>query len=280
MRGASDASTCYPRRPRAAVVAAAFLARAAAIYASYRLRAVMGVVSLASTLLGCLLVGRLVSAAGSGFHERFGLSYEAFAVVGVFVHGAASSGLRAFRASVRREQLRGTFEQLLACPLHPALLVTTSALGGVLCSVVGGLVALEGVSRFVGLSGVVSLDVALPVLLYALSMSGLGLIAAAIVLIHKEGEPVSWALSMLTGILGGVVFPVELLPAWLRSAGALLPTTHALALVRSVLSPGSPYPGASFLSLALMAVGLPVAGAVSLCAAFRRARRDGSIGHY
>ncbi|MBD3366882.1 MAG: hypothetical protein GF405_01755 [Candidatus Eisenbacteria bacterium] len=269
------------RRPvGAARVAVAFLVRSLMIFTSYRLRALLGFVSLGTTLLGCVLVGRLVATGGAGFGERFGMSYTAFALVGVVVHGAASSGLRVFRTSVRREQLLGTLEHLLACPVDPSVLVVLSALGQLLLTLAGGLALLAVVSHLAGLGAVVSGEVLLPVVLYAASMAGLGLLSSAVVLVHKEGEPVSWALSTLTGVLGGVFVPVELLPGWVRGASLLLPTTHALALVRSALVPGHATPSASIPVLCLSAATLPVAGFIALRFAFRRARRDGSLGHY
>jgi ABC-2 type transport system permease protein len=261
-------------------VAAAFLSKSVASWLSYRLRAALELASLGVTVLSCLLVGRLVSSAGSGFDERFGMGYAAFALVGLAVHGAASAGLRTFRSSVRREQLQGTLEHLLASPLDPALVIVLSVAGELCLSAVGGLAFLFVVSKAAGLGHVLTAGVLVPIILYAAAMSGLGLASAGVVLVHKEGEPVSWALSSLTGLLGGVAFPVELLPEWLRCLSFALPTTHALSLVRSALASGHLAQNASLAALVWAAALLPPLGVVSLRSALRRVTRDGSLGHY
>lgn len=221
-----------------------------------------------------------MSSAGDGFDARFGMSYTSFALVGVVVHGAASTGLRAFRGSVRSEQLRGTFEHLLAGPLDPAGVVVLSAVGRLCVTALGAVALLAGVSALVGLEGVVTPSVLVPLALYGAAMAGLGLVSAAVVIVHKEGEPVSWTLSLLTGLFGGVVFPVELLPAWLRRAAPALPTTHALGLIRSALVPGHAASPASLPALTLFALVLPAIGFLALRLALIRARRDGTVGHY
>ncbi len=278
--GAAAARVALQPPLSALALAFAFLKRSVAVYLSYRLRAFLGLASLAVTVLGLVLVGRLVSSAGMGFDERFGMSYTAYALVGVVAHGSASAGLRVFRASVRREQLQGTLEHLMSSPSDPAALIVLSAAGELLLSAGGGLLMLAGVSRVAGLCGVLTSGVLVPLALYALSMTGLGLVSAGVVLVHKEGEPVSWTLSTLTGLLGGVVFPVELLPEWLGNVSFILPTTHALSLIRSALVPGHAAPAESLSALASMALVLPIIGLLTLRRSLVRARREGSLGHY
>jgi ABC-2 type transport system permease protein len=112
-------------------------------------------------------------------------------------------------------------------------------------------------------------------------MSGVGLASAGFVLVSKEGDPISWLLGAASGLLGGVYFPVDLLPGWLRRVAAFLPTTRALALARSGLgAPGPESPAASLLGLAAAAVLSIAFGLLVLRWGHRRARRSGTIGEY
>ncbi|MEZ4646659.1 MAG: hypothetical protein R3E31_28700 [Chloroflexota bacterium] len=52
--------------------------------------------------------------------------------------------------------------------------------------------------------------------------------SAGTILVTDAATRLAGFLQQLQGLLAGVVFPVELLPQWLRSVSNLLPTTHAL----------------------------------------------------
>ena len=86
----------------------------------------------------------------------------------------------------------------------------------------------------------------------------------------------------LSVFLSGVMYPVTVLPAWLRGAGVLLPLTHALAVLRGALLVGAG-PGqlrSSLLALLVFASILAPVGVAVFAYALRRARIDGSLSHY
>ncbi len=261
-------------------VALAFAARAVATRLSYRTQLSLGLASTALSMAVLVFVGRVVACAGSGFEERYGMSYTAFALIGVVVHGAASAGLGAFRSSVRREQLQGTLEQLLASRGPSAALVALSGAGDVLASCAGGAALVAVCSKVVGLSVDISAPLVLAVALYVIAMCGLGLASAGIVLVSKEGEPVSWVFGTLSALAGGVYFPVDLLPSWLEPVSRALPTTHVLAVVRSAVSDGARASGSPMLVLALSAFAAAACGALVLRWGLSRARRLGTLGEY
>ncbi len=211
----------------------AFIVRSAATYASYRSKLFLGFASLLLSAITFLFVGRVVELAGSGFEDRVGMTYTAFALIGVVVHGVSASGLHVFRKTVRREQLQGTFEQLVSSGRPVVSLVLLAGLSEI---VIAQGVALGLAAIAAGLLGV-AIPVTLPaltaVVLYSLTMCGIGFISAGLTMIFKEGEPVSWAFGALSGLLGGVYFPVSLLPVWLRRVAWMLPTPHVLSVVRA-----------------------------------------------
>jgi ABC-2 type transport system permease protein len=262
-------------------VAWAFVKRGLLVYASYRTKVSLGLVSLVVSALTFSFVGRVVAQAGPGFAARYGMTYESFVIVGVLVHTVASAGLHAFRSAVRREQLQGTFEILLTSRVPPPAIVCLGGAGELALVAVGG-AALAGVAVVVvGFRLPVSAPLAASVLLYSLAMSGVGLASAGVILVSKEGDPISWVLSAASGLLGGVYFPTDVLPRWLQSIAALLPTTHALAVVRGAMSRVADAGAAR--SLAFLAVWALVSVSVGLAVlrwGFRRARRTGTLGEY
>ncbi len=211
----------------------AFVARSALTYASYRSKLLLGFASLILSAITFLFVGRVVELAGSGFEDEVGMTYTAFALIGVTVHGVAASGLHAFRKAVRREQLQGTFEQLVSSGRSIRLLVF---LAGLSETIIGQGVVLGLAVLILSLFNVtipITLTALAAVALYSLTVSGIGLASAGLIMIFKEGEPVSWAFGALSGLLGGVYFPVSILPVWLQRAAWVFPTSHALPVVRA-----------------------------------------------
>ncbi len=267
---------------RLAAILWAFARRNLAVYASYRAKLSLGVVSLLVSLVTFSFVGRVVATAGDGFDERYGMSYVSFVIVGVLVHGIAAAGLHSFRAGIRREQLQGTLELLLATGSGVPALVLLSGFAELAVTAVGGAILLVLAAVVLDFTLPVSPTFAAAVALYALAMCGMGLASAGLVLVTKEGDPVSWGFGTLAGLLGGVYFPVDLLPAWLRGISRLLPTTHALRIARAGLSSvRSSAPLTVSLSvLALSAVVALAIGFFVLRWGYHRARRDGTLGQY
>jgi len=261
--------------------AVAFVGRQFATYASYRIKIALGLAQLMLSLVTFSFVGRVVARAGPGFVEHYGMSYTSFAVVGIFVHSLASSGLHSFRGAVRREQLQGTLELLLTTRLPSPALVFLAGAGELLITVTGGALLMAGAATLVGLDLRLSPSLAAALALYLLVMCGIGLASAGVIMVSKEGEPVSWAVSGAAGLLGGVYFPVDMLPGWLRAAAGALPTTHALAVARYGAA-GTSAPGStgSLLYLAVAAAASLASGLAVLEWGCRRARRAGTLGHY
>jgi len=115
-----------------------------------------------------------------------------------------------------------------------------------------------------------------------LAFSALGLLAAALLMQTKRaGLMVSVVGSAFT-LLGGVTYPVAVLPSWLQGLAALLPITYGLDAVRASLLPTLDL---RRIAQDVAALSLFVAVLVPLAmTAFNwstnRARREGSISHY
>lgn len=55
----------------------------------------------------------------------------------------------------------------------------------------------------------------------------------------KRGDPVLWLFGSASCLLGGVLFPTDLLPDALRPIAALLPITHAVNGMRAAMLTGA-----------------------------------------
>ena len=114
------------------------------------------------------------------------------------------------------------------------------------------------------------------------SFNSLGLLAASVILVFKRGNPVAWLFQGVAGLLGGVYFPVEVLPDWLQALSALIPVTYAVRGLQLAVYQGASLPSLSgeILPLAFLAAVLLPLGLFSFAASIRRAKREGSLAHY
>ena len=66
----------------------------------------------------------------------------------------------------------------------------------------------------------------------------LGIFSASFLLIFKRGDPITSLVGSFSSLLGGVYFPLAVLPAWLQSVSFFLPFTPALEGLRQAVLNG------------------------------------------
>jgi len=119
-------------------------------------------------------------------------------------------------------------------------------------------------------------------LLSIAAMLSLGIISGSIVLVYKQGDPLSLAVNSGAFLLSGVVYPVSILPGWLQGGSWLLPHTYALESLRLTLLQGASLGDVArpVGILTLFAGGLLPLSLLLFRYAVRRAQIEGSCGHY
>jgi len=119
-------------------------------------------------------------------------------------------------------------------------------------------------------------------ILTILAFSGIGLLSAAFITVLKQGSPISWVIGTASGLLGGVFYPVTVLPSWLQSYAYLLPITHALEAIRKVLLKGATFSAIynEILALSIFVMLLFPLGLFAFSYGLKLARKEGSLIHY
>lgn len=214
----------------------------------------------------------------------YGGDYFSFVLIGIAFSGYLGVGLSAFSRSLRKAQTTGTLEAMLSTPTKLSTVVISSSLWSYLLTTFQVLVYLGVGGLFLGvdLSGA-NVGAALLILaLTIISFSSLGILAASFIMVLKRGDPVTWLFSAVSGLLGGVYYPIEILPGWLKVLSALLPVSYSLRGMRLALLEGASFKVLRLDLLVLLAFSV-VLVPLSL-AAFRyavgRAKIDGSLAHY
>lgn len=265
-------------------IMAAFLRRDALIQMSYRLAFVLDILSIVFSVATFYFVSRLVGPSSEGLLSSYGGQYFPFVLIGIAFSTYQGVGLHSFAQSIRQEQYLGTLESVLAAPVSPSSFLLASAQWDFLYATLQVTIYFCAAAAVFGFR-LPNADWAAAAVILALTMAAflsLGILSAAFVLTSKKGDPVTWLVSTASELLGGVFFPIALLPDSLKAVSNFIPMTHALEGLRKTLLGGaslSAVRGDAFFLGAFTAIFLPL-GVWFFRRALAHARRAGSLGHY
>ncbi len=174
-------------------------------------------------------------------------------LIGAAVIAGLQDALTGLTSRLNFAMERGTLETYLVEPVPWALIPIAM---NIWRSVTGALLACVMVALGWLLGGPVhaaGIPAALLVLfLGILACNALGSFAASFILLFKRGEPVVMLYSLAASVLGGALFPIEVLPVWIRWASYLVPHSYVISSVRQLLIPGMPSEGLSPLAATLI----------------------------
>jgi ABC-2 type transport system permease protein len=248
------------------------------IYLSYRTRLASQALTVVFSLTLFYYVSRLVNVSGFSHEAYFGFVVVGLALVTVMYSCFSIPEL------IRQELIAGTFDRLLLSPFGAVRSVIAMTLFPMAYSFVIAAITLGAGCALYGLHLHWStVPLSLPVMiLVLLAFLPFGLLFAALTLLVKQGNVgTSWVIALLS-IVGGLYFPVTLLPHWVQVASKLQPFTAATDVLRHLLVGNSigGAPGPALLKLAAFAVVLLPASIVLLASAIRTGQRRGTIIEY
>lgn len=251
---------------------------------SYRMALALGIVGGFVGLLQFTFMGQFLED-GNSFPalEQYGGNLLAYLIIGSAFTSFVGVSLHSFQGTVRSEQQMGTLEYLILSSTRPETLLICSGIMGFLGAVVNVSVLLFVVSFVFAVPLEVNImGAAASIVLTVISLSGIGLVSAGIIIVTKVGDPVTWAFTTLTGLLSGVMFPVEYLPGWLQVVSSMLPTTHALHALRLALGQNASIATLTpqLLTLTFLAMVTVPVGLLAVRLGFHRAQRMGTLAHY
>ncbi|MET7822404.1 ABC transporter permease [Micromonospora zamorensis] len=179
----------------------------------------------------------------------------AFMLIGASVTAGFQDALTALTNRLQFAQERGTLETYLVEPVPWALIpiamnIWRSVTGTVMAAFMiafGSLLGAQIEWR--------SIPLALLVFLVGIAAcNAVGTLAASFIILFKRGEPVIMLYSLAAGVLGGTLFPISVLPDWIRWVSYLVPHSYVISAERQLLMSDPPAEGLSPLtSLAILA---------------------------
>lgn len=167
----------------------------------------------------------------------YGGDYFSFVFIGIAFSSYIGVGMGSFAINLRNEQLTGTLESLLVTPNSiSSIIFYLSAWNFVFATFEILIYVVLGIFVFgVKLTGANLVAAIFILFLSMASFMGFGMIAASVVMIFKRGNPVSWVFGNVSDLLGGVYFPVAVLPSFIQPISCLFPVTYAVRAMRHAL---------------------------------------------
>lgn len=257
------------------------------IFFRYPLRMVSLVVEPFLFFIPFIIFGAMFAQDGdaAGLADFAGVAdYASFLVTGALFWNFVNAIFWGIGFSLREEMLQGTLESTWVTPVRRfslllgrtlAHLMTTAMTTGLMAF---GFTLLFG-SRWLG--GNVPLAVT-TILLSLVMLYGLGFVFAGVVFQLKEPYAIANVSRILLGLLCGWLYPIAVLPDWVRPLSMAIPLTYAVDLLRAALLGARTLLPLSWelMILGVFAVIWPVAGYLLFRRLERRSRTSGTLGQY
>jgi ABC-2 type transport system permease protein len=261
----------------------AFFRRDVAIARSYRMAFALEILEAFFGVATFYYLSRFVSNDELAHSFPAGTDYFGFALVGFAFFDYLTVSMSAFDNSIMEAQQNGTLEAMLVTetPLT-MILVASTAYPFVLLAMRTVIYLAWGVLLFhfpireANWLGAVTILIA-----SILAFAGLGIISTSYLLLFKRGNPARWLIVGASSLLGGMMYPVSVLPASLQWLARLLPVTYSLEGMRDALLAGASFAQLwpAVRALLIFAVVLLPLSSFVFAWALRRTKITGTLTH-
>jgi len=253
--------------------------RDAILFVSYRSQLVAQFLSPLFSITLFYYISHVVTA--KSIHSPGG--YFGFVIVGLVIVQILTISLGVMPVTVRQELVAGTIERFLVSAHGPINGILGIMLFPLLNAVLSGALMLILAAVIFGLPLASTAVLAIPVaLLGTVAFMPFAFFLVALVMAFKQASSATQFIVAGVAIVGGLYFPVAVLPGWIRWTAEIQPFTPAADLLRHLLV-NTPlvHPAAVELLklVGFVAVLLP-AGVMLLRASIRYGQRTGTIAEY
>lgn len=262
----------------------AFIKKSFYIQWSYRLAIFLSILGTIGSILTFYFIDRLFGHQIVDHLAPYGVSYFPYVLIGIAFSGFIGTSIGTISGLLNQEQTIGTLEALLVTPTRVENIIGAMISWDLLYAFVQlALYTIMGALFFnVDFSNINIVSTLIITLLSIISFKSLSIISAGFILIFKRGDPVSWLVSIVVELLGGVYFPITVLPGWLETIAGFFPLTYAIRSIEMAIYQGADISELSsdITSLFIFAVVLFPLGILMLRVALKKAKHDGSLIQY
>jgi ABC-2 type transport system permease protein len=209
--------------------------------------------------------------------------YFGFVVIGLVIVQILTISIGVMPVTVRQELVSGTIERFLVSAHGPVNGILGAMLFPMVNALFSGILMLVLATVFFGLPLETTAGLAIPVaLLGTLAFMPFAIFLVGLVMAFKQVSSASGFIVTGVAIVGGLYFPIALLPDWIEWASEVQPFTPATDLLRHLLV-GTPlaHPAEiELLKLVLFALILLPVSLYWLRRAIRYGQRTGTVAEY
>lgn len=210
--------------------------------------------------------------------------YNAFIIVGLAIYMWINITLWDVGFQLRNEQMRGTLESNWLCPTWRFSILLGPSMTKLATSLIFLILTVAEYQLIFGV-GLIQGNLVIILLIILLtipSIYGIGIAFGSLVIRFKEANAMVFLVRGIFMVFTGSSYPLEVLPAWMKTVAAYLPLTYTIRSIRHVSLAGESFSDVlpDLQMLAMFAVVIPIAGYFIFRFTERRARRTGSLGHY
>jgi len=208
-----------------------FMKRDAISFSTYKTNILLSVLS---ALFGALSYAFLGSnATMPSVEQTTGMPYVTYLIIGLAFNTYLSQSL----TLVQRTINPWTLEEVLVSPTGIATFILGSSLWGFIWSTVVIAIYLSvGVLAF---GVVLSINILGTLLVIALGIGtfiGFSMIGAGVLILTKQGDPVTTLITIATNLFGNVLFPIQVMPIQLQIISAFVPQYYFFTCIRPMLT--------------------------------------------
>lgn len=261
----------------------AFFVRDYSIQTSYRLAFLINIGSVFFSTFTYYFVSRLINEESAQLPAQYEGNYFAFVLIGIAFSSYFNVGLRSFATALRSAQTFGTLEAMLMTPASlPSLIIGSATWAYAFTSFRVLIHLILGARLGIDLSNANYGAALLVMLLSIVAFASVGIIAASVVTVIKQGDPVTLLFGSIANLIGGVLFPITVMPAWLQQIAKLLPITYALEGMREALLFGADWLAlrSELIALTIFCIIFAPLSLLVFRLAINRARAEGTLTHY
>ncbi|MCF7907315.1 MAG: ABC transporter permease [Candidatus Omnitrophica bacterium] len=262
----------------------AFIKKDFQIFLSYKLFFMLRWAGIVIPVVTFYFISKFIDQQGNIAFSEYRGGYFPFVVIGLSVYGYLLVLLRSASEGMRQEQMYGTLEVIFATPVKSSIVAISAGLWNSLIALVAMVVCLvTGILLFK--EGIVALDwfaLFLTLIMIVVNFLSIGILAAAVIVVCKRGDPIAWFASTFFAFFGGVYYPVSVLPKGFQKISQFLPITYAVRALRKVILAGATSVEITneLVVLFICAVCLLPLSLIIFSYAVRRAKMSGSLSYY
>jgi ABC-2 type transport system permease protein len=212
-----------------------------------------------------------------------GSNYFAFALVGFAFFDYLSVALSALDMSLEEARQNRTLEALLVTQTPLPVILAGSAVFPFASLALRSCVYLAWGALLFGFlpQGANWTGAVIILLASILAFAGLGILSASYTILFKRGNPAKWIVLGVSGLVGGMMYPITVLPQPLQILSRLVPVTYSLEGMRAALLHGAGWGDLwpSIVALLLFAAILLPFSFLVFAWALRRTKITGTLTH-